>query len=99
MFSPPFPYEVYRLSCWSGCLPVLCRLMFAGVMVALCHVCQVFLLAPHVECLSYVKIQQLLGASAQPSVSSADQQQHFYICIPYPRVVLCLFIPLPAYLA
>ena len=52
MFSWLFPYEGYCLSCVSGCLPVLCRLMFAGIMVALCHVCQVFLLAPHVECLS-----------------------------------------------
>ena len=99
MFPRPFPYQVYRLSCWSGCLPVLCRLMFAGVMAALCHVRQLFLLVPHVECLSLVKVQQLLGASAQPPVSSADQQQQFCICIPYPCVVLCLFIPLPAYLA
>ena len=51
-FPRSFPYQVYRLLCWSGCLPVLCRLMFAGVLVALCHVCQMFLLMPHVECLS-----------------------------------------------
>ena len=73
--------------------------MFAGVMVALCHVSQVFRLAPHVECLSLVQLQQLLGASTQPPTSSADQQQQFCICIPYPCIVLCLFIPLPAYLA
>ena len=56
MFPRPFPYQVYCLSCWSGCLPVLCRRMFAGVMVALCPVCQVFLLVPHVECLSLVHV-------------------------------------------
>ena len=51
LFSWPFPYEVYCLSFLSGCVPVLCCLMFAGVQVALCHVHPVFLLAAHVVCL------------------------------------------------
>ena len=99
MFTRPLPYQVYCLSGWAGCLLVLCCLMFAGVVVALCHVCQVFLLVPHVDCLSLVLVKQLLGASTQPPVSVVEQQQQFCICIPYPCVTLCLFIPLPTYLA
>ena len=99
LFSWPFPYEVYRLSCVSCCVPVLCCLMLAGVKVALCHVRPVFLLAPHVVCLLEVMVQQLVGVSAHLLVSPADQQRHFCIRIPRQCVVLCLLVPLPAYLA
>ena len=57
MFTWPLLYQVYCLSGWSCCLPVVCCLMFAGVVVAMCHVCQVFPLAPHVGCLSLVQVE------------------------------------------
>ena len=44
MLPRPLPYQVYFLSDWSGCLPVLYCLVFAGVLVELCHGCQVCLL-------------------------------------------------------
>ena len=57
MLPRPLPYQVYCLSGWSGCLPVLCCLVFAGVLVVLCHGSQVCLLPPHVGRLLLVHVK------------------------------------------
>ena len=96
--------NVHAAASVSGILCVGLVGLFASIVLS--YVCRrrgstvsVFLLVPHVDCLSLVLVKQLLGASTQPPVSVADQQQQFCICIPYPCVTLCLFIPLPTYLA
>ena len=99
MFPWPFPYEVYCLSCFAGGVPVLCCFLFAFVVEPLCHVCNVFLLAPHVVCLPLVMGHQLVGFSAHLLVSPADQQRCFRIRVPCHCVVFCLLVPLSAYLA
>ena len=57
MLPRPLPYQVYRLSGWSGCLQVLCCLVFAGVLLVLCHGSQVCLLLPDVGRLLMVQVK------------------------------------------